>query len=1233
MKNIKRVNTQLSSDSSIKTTVITLSKYDKNQVYHNDAEQIDLIGFDGSLYYYSGHGTRKFGVDDPRTVGDFECLVRKGTPGEQGPKGDNGDTPETPEIRARFDGGKVHIYSYQNGIEYRETTSPDLTGPSWKPKVEDNVLSWERSWDKTTPKSINLDELRPKEGHPVLFRVDSDNTKRSDEISGPARFIQWKYEGQKNWTNLISISELMNLTLAGVSIWYNSEDGMYHFGHREVISAKYDANKEGRRIITDVELDMSDCGILYDAGPIPFPNFELDIEEIKLRLKDAEDEIARLRRDMPSLDGYIKGPLKTINNIPVIGEGNIQFVTINGRSLIGNRDIIIPSTEGFLKANDLKTIARESLVGAGDIKLKTVNNESLIGEGNIAFPNLSEYVKKSEIPTIPSLSDYVKRSDIHLINNQNILDRDVTINVPAGGTQTKLRVSNNILSVSYDDGANWENLGTFGGDGQLPSDIVVDVKIENGKLLVKKDGDSNYTEYNLPSGEGGSACEECFTTDQILKMINVALSGYATKVYVNNTINERIAEAVSGELTINTYRPFSVYTRTSTLTAPSKPGIDDWKWYSTLDNMLHDASKDDPQAGDDDVVNGWSNSVPAATDEKPYLWSSWNIFSDLNGTTDKQWSEPSRMTPEDGTDGVDGDTTKFIYNLVDSRTATVNIPNGNGSNFVEGNGWKDNATGIDPMHPVEFYAYSTYNGRTKTWSSWQGPFKWSVWGENGVDGNGIEYVFHAQASSQVASSLDPSNLSEEIVNSTDYQKAEYLPYKDGANEPWTDEPTGVSADVPYEFVSIRKYQDSKWTAFSRPTLWAHFGKDGVSLVDNYVIVPLTTTVTRTDAGVSGEITFKLFNNGEPRMNQQYGSDSTKNVCAYLGSYSDSSSKALSGGIDNVNNVYRATISNVNSSNNSIQIVWWEGDMDGRILDSAIVPVIVPGASGAQSLDQSVTRIWDYDENTQYYDGTTAVDGVTYLDIVQYEGCYYKCIHPVKGTAPTDSKGNINTDWSRFAIASDSAFNTLLAQNAYIKNLTTKQLVVTNNDNTVVGGMTSGKAINTTLEGGDTFNKTAEQVGDVRIWAGELDNSGNLSTAPFTVTNDGSINATKGKIGPVDITANNLVYSNGNTNSAFGSYGFYHWNTGNNRSGSFRVGYTDDPDVAGGEKALVNILSGDDQGSVGIAIDAEKDAIYVKHGDIHLSFYSSIILTDANGKKYSVGVNTNGELSCEPVTSD
>ena len=69
------------------------------------------------------------------------------------------------------------------------------------------------------PESIDLETLRPIQKSPLLLRTNSDNTKLSDEASGPANFIQWKYEGDPYWTNLMSISELMNLTLAGVSIW------------------------------------------------------------------------------------------------------------------------------------------------------------------------------------------------------------------------------------------------------------------------------------------------------------------------------------------------------------------------------------------------------------------------------------------------------------------------------------------------------------------------------------------------------------------------------------------------------------------------------------------------------------------------------------------------------------------------------------------------------------------------------------------------------------------------------------------------------------------------------------------------------------------------------------------------------------------------------------------------------------------------------------------------------
>jgi len=51
--------------------------------------------------------------------------------------------------------------------------------------------------DRTRPEPIDLSDLRERE-RPLLLRVDSDNTKRSDEISGPANMIQWKYEGDEH---------------------------------------------------------------------------------------------------------------------------------------------------------------------------------------------------------------------------------------------------------------------------------------------------------------------------------------------------------------------------------------------------------------------------------------------------------------------------------------------------------------------------------------------------------------------------------------------------------------------------------------------------------------------------------------------------------------------------------------------------------------------------------------------------------------------------------------------------------------------------------------------------------------------------------------------------------------------------------------------------------------------------------------------------------------------------
>ena len=61
------------------------------------------------------------------------------------------------------------------------------------------------------------------------------------------------------------------------------------------------------------------------------------------------------------------------------------------------------------------------------------------------------------------------------------------------------------------------------------------------------------------------------------------------------------------------------------------------------------------------------------------------------------------------------------------------------------------------------------------------------------------------------------------------------------------------------------------------------------------------------------------------------------------------------------------------------------------------------------------------------------------------------------------------------------------------------------DNRIVAGMTSSKTLeHSKLD--STINK-----GNVRIWAGEMQNSGDLTSAPFTVTSTGELKSTKANI--------------------------------------------------------------------------------------------------------------------------
>lgn len=85
-----------------------------------------------------------------------------------------------------------------------------------------------------------------------------------------------------------------------------------------------------------------------------------------------------------------------------------------------------------------------------------------------------------------------------------------------------------------------------------------------------------------------------------------------------------------------------------------------------------------------------------------------------------------------------------------------------------------------------------------------------VKGDKGTDGLSVEYVFRSTYYNNAPSISGTS------------QDDDFVPTG------WSDEPMNVSESAPYVWVSQRKKVNDVWGAFSTPTLWARFSKDGVN---------------------------------------------------------------------------------------------------------------------------------------------------------------------------------------------------------------------------------------------------------------------------------------------------------------------------------------------------------------------------------------------------------------------
>ena len=200
----------------------------------------------------------------------------------------------------------------------------------------------------------------------------------------------------------------------------------------------------------------------------------------------------------------------------------------------------------------------------------------------------------------------------------------------------------------------------------------------------------------------------------------------------------------------------------------------------------------------------------------------------------------------------------------------------------------------------------------------------------------------------------------------------------------------------------------------------------------------------------------------------------------------------------------ATVNTIVQSKSSTVTIY-AYNTNGAYLTSMTIPVSASGdTSIGQTFKGSPLRITgEWQSGTKYYDGKrSAESGIFYQDVVLYKGVYYACVNTDSGETDYWKTPPITaTYWSAFSLSPNVVANLVIANDAFIKEISSNELVIFDNDK-IVAGMTSSKAVD---ESSPLNGKvTTEGKGNVRIWAGEMQTKGDLTTAYTTIDSNGQI---------------------------------------------------------------------------------------------------------------------------------
>ena len=429
--------------------------------------------------------------------------------------------------------------------------------------------------------------------------------------------------------------------------------------------------------------------------------------------------------------------------------------------------------------------------------------------------------------------------------------------------------------------------GARGADGQ-----GVPAGGSAGQVLAKKSGSNYDTEWiNPPTSSDTPITEIPRATSTVLGGIRVGLpeqSGRNFGVKLDGDARAYVTVPASGSDTPGESggyyeQVFRAYAHGSTVTSADLVGVDvidddngQWKHY--IDDTAASA------LGDYDV---WMAIRWVAGNGTPGVWRGpWNISGPAGEAgadgTDIEFVYKRTANEEDTPNPIRKTDTQATASRNAQRQSTEAPSGGVSYNKADWypDGWTDNPQGVTSTLRIEWmcmrFKTGGAGGQGGTWSDFTAPVVWSAYGRQGIDGDGIEYIY-AVSDTVPTDPNDPSKW----FDHTGYQTTRE--YREGSL--WADNPINL-ANLPSgstQWVSVRKkYADTTshptygtnpyWHSYTAPAFWNYKARDGVS---SAAVVSLEPDMLYVPCDSDGHITAAFT--GTTNVKVQYAGAEVSNI--------------------------------------------------------------------------------------------------------------------------------------------------------------------------------------------------------------------------------------------------------------------------------------------------------------------------------------------------------------------